>query len=82
MYSRVYTEAMNVTEARRKMLSLVDNLPDEGIVLTKRGEPCARLMPVRKTRPGRYVTGPLLEGKGLPGPKCPSKETPYDLLFD
>jgi len=73
---------MNATEVRRRFLSLLDELPEEGILISKRGEPLARLTPVKRRRKGRYVTGPLIEGKGSPGPLCPTTETPYDLLFD
>ena len=80
----MYTQGMdlNATELRRRILSLLDDLPEEGIVITKRGEPRARLVPVKRRRRGRYVTGPLIEGKGSPGPLCPGAENPYDLLFD
>jgi prevent-host-death family protein len=73
---------MNVTEVRRRILSLLDELPEDGIVITKRGQPVARLIPVKRKRKGRYVTGPLIEGKGTPGPLCPTTENPYDLVFD
>jgi len=73
---------LNATEFRRRMLSLLDNMPDEGITVTKHGQPVARVLPVRKSRRGRYVTVPLLAGKGAPGPLCPTTETPYDLIFD
>jgi antitoxin (DNA-binding transcriptional repressor) of toxin-antitoxin stability system len=64
------------------VLSLLDDLPEEGIVITKRGEPLARLMPVKLRRQGRYVKGPFIKSKGKPGPLCPTTETPHDLLFD
>ena len=73
---------LNATELRRRILTLLDDLPEEGIVITKRGQPRARLVPVKRHRKGRYVTGPLIRGKGLPGPLCPGTENPYDLLFD
>ena len=73
---------LNATEFRRRLFSLLDELPEEGIVITKRGQPRARLVPVKRPRKGRYVTGPLIPGKGSPGPLCPSTENPYDLLFD
>ena len=73
---------MNVTEVRRRMLSLIDDLPDEGIVITRHGEPMARLLPVKPARKGRYVTGPLIPGMGPLGPLCPMDENNYDLLFD
>ncbi len=73
---------MNVTEVRRQILSLVDDLPEEGIVITKHGEPCARLVPFHQTVKGRYVDGPLVKSKGPPGPLCPDTENPYDLIFN
>jgi prevent-host-death family protein len=81
---RLYTWVMdiNATELRRRILSLLDDLPEEGIVITKRGEPRARLVPLKRRRKGRYVTGPLVPGKGSPGPLCPGTENPYDLVLD
>jgi antitoxin (DNA-binding transcriptional repressor) of toxin-antitoxin stability system len=73
---------MNATELRRQMLSLLDHLPEEGIVITKRGLPVAEIKPIRQARKGRYIRGPFIEGKGQPGPLCPTTETPYDLIFD
>ncbi len=73
---------LNATELRKRVLSLLDHIPEEGIVITKRGEPKARLIPVKRKRKGRYVTAPLIPGKGSPGPLCPGAENPYDLLFD
>lgn len=73
---------LNATELRRRLLTLLDELPPEGILITKRGSPLARLVPVKRQRKGKYVTAPLIEGKGRPGPLCPLTENPYDLLFD
>jgi antitoxin (DNA-binding transcriptional repressor) of toxin-antitoxin stability system len=70
------------TEVRRRLLSLLDDLPEEGVVVTKRGKARARLVPVRSRQTGRYVTGPLIPGEGSRGPLCPDTENPYDLLFD
>lgn len=72
---------LSVSEFRRQCLSLLENLPDEGIVITKRGRPLARVAPVRLARQGKRVKLPLLKGKGRPGPLCPDTETPYDLVF-
>lgn len=72
---------LNATEVRRRLLSLLDSLPEQGILITKRGQPVARLLPVKLPRNGRYVTGPLLEGIGSPGPLCPTTENAYELLF-
>ena len=32
-------------------------------------------------RKGRYVTGPLIRGKGKRGPLYPTDENPHDLVF-
>src|SRR5437773_2208035 len=56
---------------------------EEGVVITKHGQPIAPVAPVRQRRKGVRVTLPLHKGKGRPGPRCPSTETPYDLVtFD
>jgi prevent-host-death family protein len=75
-------KGLSVTEFRRQCLSLLDALPDEGIIVTKRGAPLARITPVRRSRKTQRVTLPLLKGKGRRGPACPNTETPYDLVFD
>jgi antitoxin (DNA-binding transcriptional repressor) of toxin-antitoxin stability system len=83
VYVLVYTlnVDVNVTELRRRILSLIEDLPDNGILITKRGQPRARLVPVKRRRKGRYVTGPIVPAKGLPGPLCPDRCNPYDVLF-
>jgi len=84
MYIVVYTMGMrdlSVTEFRRQCLSLLANLPEEGIVITKHGRPLARVAPLHPRGLGERVTLPLLKGKGHPGPLCPNTETPYDLVF-
>jgi prevent-host-death family protein len=73
---------LSITEFRRQCLSLLEALPEEGIVITKRGQPVARVAPVRAERHGQRVALPLLKGKGRPGPLCPNTETPYDLVLD
>jgi prevent-host-death family protein len=73
---------LSITEFRRRCLALIEHLPEEGIVITKRGRPVARVAPVRPHRHGERVTLPLLKSKGRPGPRCPSTETPYDLVLD
>jgi len=35
-----------ISEARERLLSLVDDLPREGVILTRHGNPVARLTPV------------------------------------
>ena len=85
LYILVYTLVMrdlSITEFRRRCLSLLEDLPAEGIVITKRGQPVARVAPVHPARTGERVRLPLLRGKGRPGPQCPNTETPYDLVLD
>jgi prevent-host-death family protein len=84
MYIRVYTVGvrdLSITEFRRQCLSLLEALPEDGIVITKRGRPVARVAPVRAEHRGEPVAPPLLKGKGRPGPRCPNTETPYDLIL-
>ena len=38
---------LNVSEFREQCLALLEELPAEGVVITKRGRPVARLVPVR-----------------------------------
>jgi len=40
---------LNVSEFREQCLALLDRLPMEGLVITKRGRPIARLTPVRES---------------------------------
>jgi hypothetical protein len=73
---------LSVTEFCRQCFSLLDDLPDDGIMITKRGRPMACVVPVRKIRKGERVALPLLKGKGARGPLCPDTKTPYDLAFE
>jgi len=73
---------IGITEFRRQCLALLEDLPEEGIVITKHGRPVARVVSIRPIRKGERVTLPLLRGKGRPGPLCPNTETPYGLVFD
>jgi len=73
---------LSVTEFRRQCLAVLEELPDEGLVVTKHGRPLARVVPLRRRRKGHRVTLPLLKGKGQPGPLCPNTGTPYDLVLD
>jgi antitoxin (DNA-binding transcriptional repressor) of toxin-antitoxin stability system len=75
--------SLSITEFRRQCLALLENLPEEGIVITKHGQPVAfvaRMM--RPMRKGERVTLPLLKGKGRRGPLCPNSKTPYGLVLD
>jgi len=38
---------LSASEFRRECLALLDHLPPEGIVITRRGRPVARITPVR-----------------------------------
>jgi antitoxin (DNA-binding transcriptional repressor) of toxin-antitoxin stability system len=73
---------IGITEFRRQCLALLEDLPEEGIVITKHGQPVARVAPMRPMRKGERVTLPLLKGKGRPGPLCPNTETSYHLVLD
>ena len=73
---------LSSTEFRRQCLTLLEDLPEEGIVITKHGRPVARVAPMRPMRKGERVTLPLLKGKGRPGPLCPDTETPCDPVLD
>ena len=73
---------LSITEFRRQCLALLEDLPEEGIVITKHGQPVARVAPMRPRRKGEGVTLPLLHGKSRPGPLCPTTETPYGLVLD
>ena len=55
---------LSITEFRRQCLALLEDLPEEGIVITKHGRPVARVVPMRPKRKGERVTLPLLRGKG------------------
>ena len=39
---------LRVSEFREKCLSLLDKLPAEGVTITRRGEPIALVLPMRK----------------------------------
>jgi hypothetical protein len=74
LYISVYTSNkrdLSITEFRRQCLALMKDLPEEGIVITKPGQPLARVAPVRERRRGERVTPPLLKGKGAPRTALP-----------
>ena len=70
--------------SERSVFTLLDNVPEEGILITKRGKPIARLMPVRpKRRKGKMITTAMIRRGGAPGPALgDGLTTPYDLIFD
>ena len=40
-------KSLNVSEFREQCLSLLEELPPDGLTITKRGRPVARVLPVR-----------------------------------
>jgi len=42
--------SLNVSEFRQQLLSLLEHLPPDGILITKRGKPVARLLPAHKPK--------------------------------
>jgi antitoxin (DNA-binding transcriptional repressor) of toxin-antitoxin stability system len=38
---------MNAAEFRQRCLAMLEHLPAEGLLITKRGRPVARILPVR-----------------------------------
>lgn len=42
-------QEISLSEFCQQCLSLVDRLPAEGIVITRHGQPVARLLPVKRT---------------------------------
>jgi antitoxin (DNA-binding transcriptional repressor) of toxin-antitoxin stability system len=41
-------KSWNVSEFRERCLALLDQLPAEGILVTRRGKPVAKVLPIRK----------------------------------
>ncbi len=39
---------LNISEFRKRCLSLIDELPAEGVLITRRAHPIARLVPVQE----------------------------------
>jgi antitoxin (DNA-binding transcriptional repressor) of toxin-antitoxin stability system len=73
---------VTITEFRRQCMSLLEDLPEEGVVVTKRGQAIARVTSIAARTKGKRITTTLYPGKGKPGPRTLNKETPYDLVFD
>jgi antitoxin (DNA-binding transcriptional repressor) of toxin-antitoxin stability system len=48
-------KTMNASEFKAKCLKELDNLPDEGIVLTKHGKPVAKVLPMIESKKGKYA---------------------------
>jgi prevent-host-death family protein len=72
---------LSVSEVRRRLLTLVDAIPAEGITITRHGEPIARLVPIEGVRKGRRVSFPLIRSKGKPGPLTPTTANLHDLIL-
>jgi antitoxin (DNA-binding transcriptional repressor) of toxin-antitoxin stability system len=52
LYNVMYNQAVkviNISEFRQQCLSLVDDLPTEGIVISRHGDPIAKLVPIRRS---------------------------------
>ena len=73
---------LTITEFRRQCMSLIENLPEEGVVITKHGRAIARVLSVQERRKGKLITTALYPGKGSSGPRPLDRETPYDLVLD
>jgi prevent-host-death family protein len=72
---------LNISEVRQRLLTLVEEIPAEGITITRHGQPIARLVPIEAPRRGRRVKFPLISSKGKPGPLAPVDENPHDLIL-
>lgn len=72
---------LNISEVRQRLLTLVDRIPAEGVIITRHGEPVARLLPIEASPQGRRVRFPLIRSKGKPGPLAPTTENPHDLIL-
>ena len=51
-------KVINISEFRQQCLSLVDQLPSEGILIARHGEPVAKLLPVRGSGADLIGTAP------------------------
>src|ERR1017187_5031934 len=47
LYNLDMEKEIPISEVRERLLSLVDDLPRDGVIITRHGNPIARLMPVR-----------------------------------
>jgi antitoxin (DNA-binding transcriptional repressor) of toxin-antitoxin stability system len=72
---------LNISHVRQRLLSLVDEIPEEGITIVRHGARVARLVPVEASRPTRRVALPLIRAKGKAGPLAPTTENPHDLIL-
>ena len=47
LYNLAMEQEIPISEVRERLLSLVDDLPRDGVIITRHGNPIAKLMPVR-----------------------------------
>jgi prevent-host-death family protein len=40
---------ISISDFRQRCLSLIDDLPSEGVLITRRGEPVAKIVPILKS---------------------------------
>ena len=73
---------LTITEFRRRCMSLIENLPEEGVVITKHGRAIARVLSVQERRKSKLITTTLYPGKEKSGPGPLDLTTPYDLVLD
>lgn len=71
---------LNISHVRQRLLSLVDDIPEEGIMIVRHGERVARPIPIEASRPGQRVRLPLVKAKGKSGPLAPATENLHDLI--
>jgi prevent-host-death family protein len=60
-------KTLNVSEFRSQCLTLIEHLPKGGVVITKRGKPVAKLVPIENEIDNSWMFGALkgkLEIKG------------------
>ena len=72
---------LNISEVQQRLLTLVDEMPADGVTITRHGHPIARLVPIEARRRGRRVIFPLIRSKGRGGPLAPVTKNPHDLLL-
>jgi len=61
-------ETIGAAEFRARCLQILDEVGPEGIVITKRGKPVARLIPADQPRSHKFLIG-ILAGKGAIDPE-------------
>lgn len=66
-------QSFNVSEFREKLLTLIEGLPPEGVLVTKRGKPVAQVLPVRK--PGKSLIGAMAKRFEIRGDVFSTGET-------